>query len=44
MWMKGTMITKMNEMEVNHQMNELDFGTWNQLMKFGKWNEWDKND
>ena len=35
MWMRWTMIYKMNEMEINDDMNELVFGTWN---------EWDEND
>ena len=44
MWMRWTIICKMNEMEMNDEMNELDFGKWNEWMKFGKWNEWDESD
>ena len=35
MWMRWTLICKINEMEMNDEMNELDFGIWN---------EWDESD
>ena len=30
MWMRWSIICKMNEMEMNDEMNELDFGTWDE--------------
>ena len=35
MWMRWTLICKINEMEMNDEMTELDFGIWN---------EWDESD
>ena len=30
MWMRWTMMCKMNDMEMNDEMDKLDFGTWNE--------------
>ena len=35
MWMRWTVINKMNEMWMNDEINEIDFGIWN---------EWDEID
>ena len=42
MWMRGTMISKINEMEMNDEVNELNFGTrneWNELW-YTRWMRW----